>query len=120
MTIRVYIAAAKSQQARAERRAQWHRERGHVVTSTWHAQPVAAVDPEDREERARIGLVCMAMIDESTRLELLAGGDPRGALFEYGYAIGSGDIRCLVEPGCPTLFDAIVERLDPSWDKVPA
>jgi nucleoside 2-deoxyribosyltransferase len=117
--IRVYIAAAKSQQARAERRAQWHRERGTVVVSTWHEQPVAEVDPEDREAREQIARQCRDEIDSSGRLELLAGGDPRGALWELGFASGRG-LTTVVEPGCPTLFDSqAIRELDPSWDKVP-
>lgn len=89
MTIRIYIAAPLSEQARARAAAQALTGEGLHVVSTWHDRLHAGEpEPEAIEERAYAAKTCARELARAQALLALTNkGNPRGTFVEVGMAL---------------------------------
>ncbi len=89
MTIRVYIAAPLTEQARARAAAQSLTGEGLHVVSTWHERVTAGEpEPDDFEHRAYAAKSCARELARAQCLLALTNqGTPRGTFVEIGMAL---------------------------------
>lgn len=89
MTIRIYVAAPLTEQARARAAAQSLTGEGLHVVSTWHERISAGEpEPETLEERAYAAKSCAREVARAQALLAITNqGSPRGTFVEVGMAL---------------------------------
>lgn len=89
--MRIYVAAPLGDVLLARHVAHQLTMRGHQVVSSWHAKVAPGqTDPLTHDERANVASECLQELADADWVVAVLNGtaQPRGTLFELGYAHG--------------------------------